>query len=227
MLLSVPEAAQLLQVSEKTVYQWIRKDDLPACKINEAYRLNRIDLLEWATEHQIQVSPDLFSTPEPFNEILPTLTDALATGGIHYGITGEDKTTILQGVVATFNLPPTFDRGFLLQVLLAREALGTTAIGGGIAIPHVRNPILLNVSDPAINLCFLSEPIDFGAIDGKAVQTLFTLISPTIKIHLHLLSRLAFALRQQKFRAVLHRAAPASEISAVVRQIETQLPNGG
>jgi mannitol/fructose-specific phosphotransferase system IIA component (Ntr-type) len=90
------------------------------------------------------------------------------------------------------------DREFLYKVLLARESLGSTGIGDGIAIPHVRNPIVLHLSRPIVTLCFLERPVDFGALDGQPVNTLFTLISPTVRAHLHLLSRLAFTLRDPR-----------------------------
>ena len=119
----------------------------------------------------------------------------LGGGGIFYRLAGKDKPAVLRSVVEMLRLPDKVDREFLLQVLLAREALESTAIGDGIAIPHVRNPIVLHVPQPMVTLCFLEAPVDFGALDGQPVQTLFTLISPTVKAHLHLLSRLAFALR--------------------------------
>jgi len=124
------------------------------------------------------------------------------------------------------SLPPRIDPDFLLQVLLAREALGTTAIGDGIAIPHVRNPILLHVSSPAITLCFLEKPIDFQALDGKPVDVLFTLISPTAKTHLHLLAKLAYALREERFKEVLRRRGSATEIMTTVKALETELGSG-
>ena len=67
-------------------------------------------------------------------------------------------------------LPDDVDREFLYQVLLAREALGSTGIGDGIAIPHVRNPIVLHLSRPTVTLCFLEQPVDFGALDGQPVS---------------------------------------------------------
>ena len=86
----------------------------------------------------------------------------------------------------SMRLPEEVDSEFLYQVLLAREALGSTGMGDGIAIPHVRNPIVLHLSRPMVTLCFLETPIDFGSLDGKPVTTLFTLISPTVRAHLHL-----------------------------------------
>ena len=58
-------------------------------------------------------------------------------------------------------------REFLYQILLARESLGSTGIGDGVAIPHVRNPVVLHVSEPVVTLSFLETPIDFHALDGK------------------------------------------------------------
>lgn len=88
----------------------------------------------------------------------------------------------------------------LLQFLLS---LGSTGIGDGIAVPHVRNPVVLHVSKPTVTLCFLDHPIDFGAIDDMPVDTMFAIVSPSVKAHLHLLSRLAFVLRDPGFKAAL------------------------
>ena len=223
MLLTVAEAAGLLRVPEKTVLHWIKKERLPACKVNENYRLNRVDLLEWATEQGIKLSPEIFAEPDHTDVPLPGLSQVLKAGGTFYGIEGDSKETVLRNIVSLLKFPPEVDRDYMLQVFLAREALGTTAIGEGIAIPHVRNPILLHVDTPMVTLCFLKKPIDFKAVDDKPVDTIFLLISPTVKSHLHLLSKLAFALRDPRFKAVLQRQGPQSEILAAVRLIEGEL----
>src|SRR5438067_6676418 len=118
------------------------------------------------------------------------------------------------------NLPYEVDREFLYHVLLAREALGSTGIGKGIAIPHVRNPIVLHLSRPMVTLCFLERAVDFGAIDRKPVTTLFTLISPTVRAHLHLLSRLGFALRDPKFKKAVLGQSTREEIVEALRRVE-------
>jgi PTS system nitrogen regulatory IIA component len=111
-------------------------------------------------------------------------------------------------------VPADSDREAIAQLLLAREALGSTAIGDGIAIPHVRRPILLNASGPSIALCFLEQPIDFGAVDGQPVFAIFLLISPSARSHLHLLSRLSFAMHDRGLKDALARRAPRDEIIA-------------
>jgi len=54
-----------------------------------------------------------------------------------------------------------------------------------------------------LTLCFLEQPVPFGAIDGEPVTVLFTLISPTVRAHLHLLSRLGYVLRNPAFKEAL------------------------
>lgn len=223
MLLEPSEAAQALNVDEKTVVRWIKKDDLPAESIQGDYRINPVDLLEWATERGIKVNPALYKMSDADNCPLPTLSQALQAGGIHCGFPGDDKETVLRNAVAILDLPPEIDPDFILQVLLAREAMGTTAVGDGIAIPHVRNPILVQLPVPKIALCFLSQPIEFGALDGKPVQILFTIISPTIRMHLHLLSKLAYCLRDQRLRDILGKQCNSEAIMAAILEIENDI----
>src|SRR5207247_7992399 len=155
---------------------------------------------------------------------IPGLVEALQAGGIFYRLSGADKEGALRAVVEHMRLPEEVDREFLLRVLLAREALGSTGIGDGIAIPHVRNPVVLHVPRPSICLCFLEKPIDFDSIDGLPVFALFSMVSPTVRAHLHLLSRLSFALHDSGFKGVIMRQAPREEIIAAARQAEASLP---
>lgn len=229
MQLTVKEVARLLSVSERQVYRWMEKEDLPVHKVGGTYRLNRTELLEWATTRNIKISPEIFQLPDENGERLPTLSEALRAGGIHYGIPGADKTAILKEIVKKLPLTKNAERELLLGALLAREALGTTALGGGIAIPHVRNPIVASVKKPAILLCFLENPIDFGALDGAPVRVLFTMVSPTVRIHLHLLSKLAFMFGRTNLRQVLARAGKPEEIIAVIEAEEAKIsrPSAG
>ncbi|MGE0683886.1 MAG: PTS sugar transporter subunit IIA, partial [Candidatus Binatia bacterium] len=223
MQLVVRDVAHLFKVSEKTVYRWIDQGILPAYRINDQYRFNRAELLEWATSRRMNVSPEIFAEPESSAALLPGLVDALQAGGIFYRIGGTNKETVLRAVVETLRLPEEVDRDFLLRVLLAREALESTGIGDGIAIPHVRNPVVLHVSRPMITLCFLEQAVDFGALDGKPVSIVFSLISPTVRAHLRLLSRLSFALQDPSFKAVVMRQASRDEILAEARRVEVGL----
>jgi nitrogen PTS system EIIA component len=219
MQINVKEAARLLAVSEKTIYRWIRQGDIPAYRINDLYRFSRAELLEWATAKRVSVSPDIFSEAAG-QEPLPGLADAIKAGGIHYRVSGETKNEVLEAAVELMRLPEEVDKKFLLSVILARESLGSTGFGRGIAIPHVRNPIVLHIPRPMITLCFLETPIEFGAIDGQPVHTLFTLISPTVQAHLHLLSRLTYGLRQAEFSVAVAEQASREALLDGARAVD-------
>jgi PTS system nitrogen regulatory IIA component len=223
MQLTVKDAARLLKVSEKSVYRWIKQGSIPAYRISDQFRFNRAELLEWATARKIQISPDIFLETEAEQSPLPSLLEALQAGGVYYRIGGADKPSVLRAVVEVLRLPEEVDREFLYQVLLAREALGSTGIGEGIAIPHVRNPIVLHLPRPMMTLCFLEQAVDFGALDGQPVTTLFTLISPTVRAHLHMLSRLGFILRDPGFKAALARQATREELYEGLGRAATHL----
>ena len=213
MQLSVKEAGELLGMPEKAIYKWIKDGSLPAFRVNEQYRMNRADLLEWAATRNLNVSPAIFEQPESENaRPRSALAEAVAKGGIYYGVKGEDRAGVLRAVVDLMPLPEKVDRAFLFQMLMAREALGSTGIGDGIAIPHVRNPIVMQISEPMVTLCFLEKPVDFHAIDEKPVGILFTIVSPTIRSHLHLLSSLAYTLRNTAVSVALRSQQKREEI---------------
>ncbi|MBN2809382.1 MAG: PTS sugar transporter subunit IIA [Deltaproteobacteria bacterium] len=225
MKLSVKDTAELLAVTEETVYRWIKQADIPFYKIHEEYRFNQTEIRAWATARQMKISPNIFLADETSHALLPSLLEAVNNGGIIYQLGGCDLETVLRNLVGALVLPADFDREFLSQVLLARESLGSTAIGNGIAIPHVRNPVVLHVTRPSVTLCFLENPIDFKALDGKPVNILFTLISTTTRCHLHLLSRISFVLHNQALRESLLRQAPRAELLALLALAEAEIPN--
>lgn len=223
MNLSVKDAARLLSVSEKTIYRWIKQEIVPAYKVHEQYRFNRAELLEWATSRRMGVSAEAFAEPEAESLPLPTLSEALEAGGVFYRIEGRTQNEVLSEVADHLRLPDEVDRNYLRQVLIAREKLASTGIGEGIAIPHPRNSVLLHVTRPTVTLCFLENPVDFKALDGQPVSILFTLISPTVRSHLHLLSRLGFILKYPPLRQALEQQANRETIFSCLRQAEERM----
>ena len=222
MELALRDVAKLLGVSENTIRGWVRHDGLPAHRLSEEYRFSRAELFEWATARGHDVAGDLFAQSTS-DEAMPGLGEALEAGGVHHGLAGVDRESALRSLVSRMPLPRDVDPEFLLHVLLAREAMQSTAIGDGIAIPHVRNPILLHVRRPLVTLGFLEAPVDFKALDGWPVHTLFAVVSPTVRAHLHLLSRLAFALRDPAFRTLVLLRAAGAEIADEARRVEREL----
>ncbi len=223
MTLDVNEVARILSVSKKTVYRLIAKNEIPAHKIGEVYRFDRAELLHWANTRKMQVSYEIFDEPPDAPNAQSSLTAAIHAGGIHYRVQGTDKESVISNIVRTMQLSDDIDRDFLIGALVARENLGSTAIGDGIAIPHIRNPIVFHVNQPVLALCFLEHPIDFGAIDGKPVDTVFTIITHAVRSHLYILSRLSYVLQQKEIRRVITSLSTPREIMDTLDECEKKL----
>ncbi len=224
MQLTVRDVAGIFNIPEKTVFNWIKHRNLPVYHVGEEYRFSRSELLEWASATQTDVTSEIINAPDQDPLLMPRLDEALLAGGVNYGVCGTDKASVLDSVVQALHLPKETDRSFIYQVLLSRESLGSTGIGDGIAIPHVRNPIVLQIPSSMISLCYLEQAVDFGALDGQPVSILFTLISPTVRTHLNLLSKLSFALSDVRFKTIIKQRASQNQIFAEALRIEEKLP---
>lgn len=103
------------------------------------------------------------------------VSDFLVADNISVGVAAADKQKLLKELAQragpAVNIPP--DR--ILAELCKREDLGSTGVGGGVAIPHAR---FLQLGKPLGMLLRLKKPIDFDAVDGKPVDTIFLLLLP-------------------------------------------------
>lgn len=218
--MSFAEAIGYLGVSESTARRWIRDRGLPVHRADERLFVNPVELWEWALEQHLPVSPELLERERRMQEPVAPISVLLAAGGIHHDVPGCDPSEVLRAVVDRLPLPPHVERSFLATALTAREAMGSTGVGYGIAIPHVRNPILLQVQEPTVSLCLLRQPVDFGAIDGKPVHALFTVISPTVPTHLRILAELSLLLHDADLRRLLQERAAAPQLFERIQILE-------
>jgi nitrogen PTS system EIIA component len=224
MKLNVREAAKILAVSESQLYRWVEAGEIPCVLVNHQPVFSPAELLEWASARRLPVSIQLFENGDEENGARPPrLAEALAVGGVHHGVRGGDRESVLRAVVERLPLADAGDREMLWQVLLAREALGSTGIGEGIAIPHVRSPLVFPGTPASATLCFLEAPVAFAAIDSQPVHTIFAIVSSTIRGHLQLLSRLSLALLDPRFKAAVLRRASGEEIVEEARRVDAAL----
>ncbi len=224
--LTIRDAARYLNVSEETIYRWIRDGKIPFTRINDQYRLSSTDLLEWATARGINVAVDILQHAHE-DAAPPSFVDALRSGGVHRYNGPPDRNSILAALVKQVQLADETDRTLLMDLLVAREGLGSTGIGEGIAIPHARAPVVLHGAAASIALWYLEQPVDFGAPDQIHVDTVFFMMTPTPRVHLQLLSRLASALHDEQFRAAVKERASLERILEEAHRLKSTFPRTG
>lgn len=196
-ILTIEEVARYLRVSERTVYDWAQKGEIPSGKIGTVWRFKKSEIEKWVNDRlsssekpalqnqQIQVknilSPDriVFLNHSTKHDALLALADVLSTA---------------PQIKATQELS---------VEILKREELMSTAIGRGIAIPHVR---LSSVTDLVMAVGISKvDIIDFQTFDDTPVRLLF-MIAAAYNQHTYYLQTLSYfsnRLKNQELRDAL------------------------
>ncbi|MBQ0759405.1 PTS sugar transporter subunit IIA [uncultured Zhongshania sp.] len=135
-----------------------------------------------------------------------TLDSILTEGRTEYGASVTSKKRLLEYIAAGIAADNTeFDADELFNELLARERLGSTGLGHGVAIPHCRSSRCTQITGMLLKL---EQAIDFEAVDDEPVDLIFALIVPAEAHdeHLKVLGALATAFNEADYRSKLRSA---------------------
>ena len=161
-IMTIEEVAAYIRVSERTVYDWAQKGELPGGKLGTTWRFKRDDIEKWVSDRLSKTTgkkPSARASTESF-VLTPErviLLDALPK---------KEVLTRLVDVLA--ETPFVKNREELLEGIFAREELMSTGIGFGIGVPHVR---IDSVTDLVMAVAVAKKPItDYSSLDGEPVQ---------------------------------------------------------
>jgi len=218
--LDIQEVAALLQIPAEKVERWVQQGQIP-CKFkkNQCY-FRKKDILEWARTHDLMMFDKQEEGKSP-EETPLSLRAGIARGGVHFDLGGNDSTAIFENAVASITFPDHVDKQDVIDALIDREEIASTGIGRGVAIPHPRQPLAIEL--PLVPVFFLKESIDFRSIDGKPVSVLFFMFSPSTQVHLKLLSKLSFFLRNAPFLEDLKSCRTQKEVLDLIETFESEL----
>lgn len=148
-------------------------------------------------------------------------SDLLLPDTVVQGVAAASKKALLPQLAAIVAAPLGLDAKAIADVLAAREKLGSTGFGGGVAIPHGKMPGLGQVTGLFARL---TQGIDFQAIDELPVDLVFVLLSPVDAgpDHLKALARVSRRLRDRAFVAKLRGAGSRDALYALLTTDETR-----
>jgi nitrogen PTS system EIIA component len=143
------------------------------------------------------------------------LIELIRRDQVFLGLRATDKAALLNDLAKRAATAVGLEAPQILASLVAREALGSTGVGSGIAVPHAR---LKDLSGFTGLFARLERPIDFAAIDGKAVDLVFLLLSPmwSNTEHLAALAAVSRRLRDRPVADAIRNATSASDIYALL-----------
>jgi len=148
------------------------------------------------------------------------LENILTPGRSLVDVPGGSKKRVLEQIAKVIGQDlPDLDSQSIFESIVAREKLGSTGFGNGIAIPHCRMP---GCTTPLSAVLRLDAPVDFDAIDGAPVDLLFVLLVPEAATdeHLELLRQIASMLDQEEVRDRLRNVATGHELYQAVVDIQ-------
>ena len=137
---------------------------------------------------------------------------------IHLEFAAKDKDDALNQMVRALEGAGTVeDINGLRAALIEREKLGTTGVGGGIAIPHARCGAAKELT---VGFFRSKEGVTFQAIDNQPVHLLFLLLAPVASggAYLKLLAKISRLLRSDDFRSALLEAKTPGEIMEIIKE---------
>jgi nitrogen PTS system EIIA component len=143
------------------------------------------------------------------------ISDLLSPTDVMIDVRASNKRALLQDLAARAASSLSLSAEQVAPYLLKREELGSTGIGGGVAIPHARVP---DIKRPYGLLAKLKQPVEFDAIDGQVVDIVFLLLLPAAAENgqLGALALVARALRPSEAQVRIRRANDASELYSVI-----------
>ena len=205
-ILTIEEVAKYLRVSDRTVYDWAQKGEIPAGKIGTVWRFKKSEVENWVNE-RLSSSSNTKRTDASVqvkNILSPDRVDFITQSA------KRDALTELANVLAD---APQVKRGDeLLSEILKREELMSTAVGRGIAIPHVR---LSSVTDLVMAVGVCRTPLsDFQTVDDKPVNLLI-MIAAAYNQHTYYLQTISYfsaKLKSQELRDAIANAATEKEV---------------
>ena len=234
--LKIKDVAELLHVSENTVRKWLMQKKIPAYRLNQQYRFNRDEIENWMMQCKPEESEAMFQKREKIPLKSEKMRKLIHTAGmqkfslfraIHKGmVLSQIEAANKEGVIheATTQLAKNLklDAEVLTDLLLDRERMMPTALNHGIGVPHTRDFLLKEPLD-VVSIVYLKKPIEYGALDGRPVHTLFFLFSSEDKTHLHLLAKIAHLASHESAREFLQKRPVKEKLLEYIRSWEENL----
>jgi PTS system nitrogen regulatory IIA component len=213
-ILTLEEVAKYLRVSDRTVYEWAQKGEIPAGKIGTVWRFRRCDIEQWVAER--------LPAGKLMEPTLPVHAETILSPERVLFLDTEDKrealTLLSNSLVSAPNIK---NRQEVINELFKREDLLSTAIGRGVAIPHVR---LYSVSDIVVSVGINKKGIrDFHPLDDEPVR-LILMVASAYNQHARYLQALSYfsaRLRNESVRNALLAASDAQTVYDILCGRET------
>lgn len=226
-VLTLNEVASYLKISEKTVLRMIRDRKIPCAKVAGQWRFLSAVIDDWLLS-KMKVVPrnDLGRMVEnDYSGI--QISRLVRPEFIVMDLKPGQKRNVLEQLAGPFvrnGIIAETDK--FIDRLEIRERMVSTAVGRGIAIPHVRKPDDNPMGGPFLCIGICRAGTDFESLDGKPTQLFFLVYTDSEVVHLRVMAKLTGLLRKEEtVRRIIHASGPQEVLSTVVKEDQRGIVN--
>ncbi len=223
--MSLEEFAEFVGMKPRDAQREADHGLLPGRKVGGQWRFNRVQVHDWLESHMLTLSREHLRALDRViggltNAQSTAVTDQIGVEGINLHLNASTKASVLRELALLAEKTGLlYDRKELYEALREREAVSSTALPNGIAIPHPAKPMPYATAEPLICIARTVNPIGFGAADGQRTQLFFLICSHENEAHLHVLARLMRILNDE---TVLKLHAVEDEVEMLQLLIERE-----
>jgi PTS system nitrogen regulatory IIA component len=229
--LTIQEVARMLGADARRVERMAQRGEIPCQKVGGQLRFNRAEITEWlqrsvgamSDEHLAEVDAGMTEQRETqWDDMI--VAPLLRPEAVTTNLGSRTKDSTLRELVALAEKTGlVLNTQEFVEAILHREELCSTAMEGGIAIPHPRRPLPYVIAEPILVVARTTQGIVFGAPDGQLTNLFFLTASRDDRHHLHTLARLCRMLYDGDFIGHIEEAKTAQEMVELMKERELEV----
>jgi len=222
-LFTPKQLAEYLQLSPRTVYRMLERNELPGVRVGGQWRFRKSEVDSWLDRRLQRLDTAQLGELSADREgAAPrSLGELLEPRNVIFGLAAGDPESVVREFVRRLSFPESLDQQLLVQRILEREAMCSTALPDGAALlhtPRVRPRVLAAHDFLAVGR--LDAPMRFGALDGSLTDALVLVLARSERTQLLLLAKMARLFREPGFVPRLRGASTAADIVRLIRESE-------
>lgn len=228
--LTLKALAKMIGADARRIERMAQNGKIPCQKVGGEFRFNRAEITQWLQQHMGTFHDDHLKEVDTgmtahrqTHQTQTLITPLIQPVAVTHCLEARSKNGTIRALIALAEQTGlVYDSDALLEAVLHREELCTTAMEGGIAMPHPRQPLPYEIADTILVIARAPHGILYGAPDGPT-HLFFLTASQDDTHHLHVLARLCRLLRHDNLQENLLHADNAQHMIELITECESNL----
>ncbi len=228
--LTLKELAKMIGADSRRLERMAQRGKIPCQRVGGELRFNRAEIIQWLQRHMGTFHDDHLEEVDAgmtahrqTHQAQSMITPLIRPEAVTHCLQARSKNGAIRALISLAeSTGMVYDSEVLLEAVLHREELCTTAMEDGVALPHPRRPMPYEIEDTLLVVARAQHGIIYGAPDGPTRLFFFT-ASQDDTHHLHVLARICRLLRHDNLLENLIHADSDQHMIDLITQCEANL----